>query len=533
MLISCILFVILALYAILQSTILRRRRGQGLEPPVAPSVIPFFGHAIGMVRYGKSYYQRLRDQCQHPIVTLRLGGLKVYAVFSIPIIQSIQKQNKSFAFQPIQAKFSVKLCGASKDAFRILQKDMNQETGEYGTIYTAMHRALNPGEFLNKMSTESTARICDSINNIQSGASIKLDEWLRHQVTLATTHAVYGPHNPFQDPNVEKAFWAFERAIPSLIFLPKWMTHQGYQNRKIIADAFLRYFQNNHHEQASVLVRDFYTAEISYGFSESDRSLFEVGHAVATLANTYAAIFWLIFYVFSDSKALQTIRLEVSSITTTTVDVTDDKQTSRHVLDLTKINSHCPLLLSTFRETMRVHSVGISLREVCKDTILNNTYYLKRGATIIMPTIAIHTDPRIWGHDASSFKYDRFLSTADATGIQKDKVSPAAFRGFGGGSTLCPGRHFATTQIMVWISMLVMRFDIEPVSGQWQKPTTEKSNVANVITRPDHDIEVRLIPRCHYKDGIWEVRIAGSEATPSMTVDDFIGNQEVDSSDRI
>ncbi|KAJ2999262.1 hypothetical protein NUW58_g57 [Xylaria curta] len=448
--------------------------------------------------------RRSEDQCQLPIITLPFVGFTIYAVFSVPIIQSIQKQHKAFAFQPIQARFSVKLCGASKDAYKILQRDMNQEDGEYGAIFSAMHRALNPGGLLNEMNIVSADRVREAINDIRSGTKIKLDEWLRHQVTLATTDAVYGPHNPFQDKKVQNAFWAFERAIPSLIFLPKWLAPQGVRNRKVVADAFQRYFLSGYHENASALVKDFYAAECSYGFSQSDRSLFEVGNAIAILANTYAAVFWLVFYVFSDSKALQRVRNEVSNIISTIVEGVDGTQTPRHILDMTKVNSHCPFLVSTFRETIRLHSFGISLREVCKDTVLDNTYCLKQGATIIMPTISIHTDPRIWGPDALSFKYDRFLSIGDAIGIRNEKVSPAAFRSFGGGTTLCPGRHFATTQIMVWISMLVMRFDLEPISG-----------------RPDHDIEVKFTPRCRYKDGIWDVRVATSEAIPSVTVEDL------------
>ncbi len=69
---------------------------------------------------------------------------------------------------------------------------------------------------------------------------------------------------------------------------------------------------------------------------------------------------------------------------------------------------------------MRLHSAGISLREVRKDTILDSTYCLKKGAMIVMPTISIHTDSRIWGPDALSFKHDRFLFD-EATGYSERK----------------------------------------------------------------------------------------------------------------
>ncbi|KAF2967250.1 hypothetical protein GQX73_g6348 [Xylaria multiplex] len=468
-----------------------------------------------------------RDQSQLPIVTLPLFGSRVYVVFSVPIIQSIQKQHKLFAFQPIQAKFSTKLCGASKDAYKILRRHIHEENGEFGTIYGVMHHALCPGKFLDEMNFISSERVRSSIDGIRPGTNIKLGEWLRHHVTLATTDAVYGPHNPFREKEVENAFWAFDEAIPGLIFLPQCVSRQWVRNRKVVADAFRHYFLHGYHEYASALLKDFYQAECSYGFSLSDRSLFETGHAIATLDNTYTAVFWLIFYVFSSSSALQKIRHEVASIITASVGKVDGKRTARHVVDITKVNSHCPFLVSTFKETMRLHGIGISIRQVCKDTILDNTYCLKKGAMIIMPTISVHTDSRIWGPDALSFKYDRFFPDK-ATTTRGNKVSPAAFRSFGGGTTMCPGRHFATTQIMVWISILVMRYNIEPTSGSWNKPAAGKPNMANAIMRPDHDIEVNFNPRDYYSDGIWEVKVANPDEISISTTDSgVVGDRTV------
>ena len=36
---------------------------------------------------------------------------------------------------------------------------------------------------------------------------IQLQQWLGHEMTMATTEAVYGPENPYKDPKVEAAFW--------------------------------------------------------------------------------------------------------------------------------------------------------------------------------------------------------------------------------------------------------------------------------------------------------------------------------------
>jgi len=102
------------------------------------------------------------------------------------------------------------------------------------------------------------------------------------------------------------------------------------------------------------------------------------------------------------------IRRELSTIIFTAAN--NEKRSGRqHHVDMTKLNVHCPTLVSVFRETLRVHNAGISLRKVLKDTFISDTYHLRKDAIVLMPTRAIHTDNYIWGPDASSFNHRRFL----------------------------------------------------------------------------------------------------------------------------
>jgi hypothetical protein len=36
---------------------------------------------------------------------------------------------------------------------------------------------------------------------------VKLFEFVRREITLATTDSVYGPENPFKNPEIGEAFW--------------------------------------------------------------------------------------------------------------------------------------------------------------------------------------------------------------------------------------------------------------------------------------------------------------------------------------
>lgn len=88
----------------------------------------------------------------------------------------------------------------------------------------------------------------------------------------------------------------------------------------------------------------------------------------------------------------------------------------------------------------------------------------------------------------TEFYHKRFLKES---GIRKhDHV---AFRAFGGGATLCPGRHFASTEILAFASAILLRFDIKPSNGSWDTRGYKETNAA--FRLPGQDIDVELVPR--------------------------------------
>lgn len=62
---------------------------------------------------------------------------------------------------------------------------------------------------------------------------------------------------------------------------------------------------------------------------------------------------------------------------------------------------------------------------------------------LMLPASVQHTNVSAWGEDADNFDYMRFVPKPG-----QKKLNRLAFRAFGGGHVLCPGRHFASTEIM-------------------------------------------------------------------------------------
>lgn len=185
-------------------------------------------------------------------------------------------------------------------------------------------------------------------------------------------------------------------------------------------------------------------------------------------------------------------------------------------IDLSHVKSSCPILLSTFKETMRFHSSSTATRIAMEDHQLDNKYLLKKGSTIMMPSSVQHTNREIWGDTGDEFMHRRFLPDTSAK-----RINPVAFRGFGGGTTLCPGRHFASTEMLMFAALLVLRFDLHPVGGKWITPTTTKSPMINALPVPDWDVQAELRPRDDASP--WSVSFSGYDRGMEIAAEDIEG----------
>ena len=156
----------------------------------------------------------IRSKHSLPIYALPMLTSKLYVVNSIDLVSSVQRLPKILAFPPIEAKYAMNICASSKEGNEIIANNLNGEDGDWGyshDAYTSMHSALAPGSGLDGMNRVMIQNIACSLDGLIPCKSqvmeIKLGEWSRHEITMATTNAVYGRCNPFKDARVEKAFW--------------------------------------------------------------------------------------------------------------------------------------------------------------------------------------------------------------------------------------------------------------------------------------------------------------------------------------
>lgn len=290
-------------------------------------------------------------------------------------------------------------------------------------------------------------------------------------------------------------------------FMPTILAKESLKARDRLVAELDKYFREDRHHDGSLLVQLRHKHNVRFGLSIEDTAHTEVGQINASISNTVPGAFWAIWQIFADPVVYQDCRHKASLLVQTSPDGTC-------TLDLAKVRTACPILVSTWQEVLRLHGTSISARVVQEDTVIDNEYLLRKDSMVIMPTRASHTDESIWGPTANQFDHKRFLKSTKGSG---KRVSAAAFRGFGGGAVLCPGRHFVSTEILAFAAILLVRFDVRPVGGKWNEP--RKDFLMNTaFPMPRDQVHVELVPRAK---GKWNAIFSDNRKGINMTKEDI------------
>ncbi|KAK8051773.1 cytochrome P450 oxidoreductase [Apiospora rasikravindrae] len=434
------------------------------------------------------------DQYRLPIYTLRLPFQRIYVVNSTGLIPELQKQWRSVSFAAIAAAAG-SVVGMSKDALRIMHQDLTSEHGFSVSWPHFIAPSMAPGKELDAITRRSVEVLSAEMESMRTqGGPVRtgLWAWSRQIMEAATTEAVWGPQNPYRDAGIAKA-WRHASSSP-----PPCSNTCGTVATKLPREW-----------SASVM-------SITMAYLVWVRTTLragELGNAFAVLSNTAPCAWWVLYHIFSDAQLLDEIRHELSAA------VYEDENHVWHV-DMARLLAACPLLLGTFQETMRYHAVNPGPRVILKDVVLNDGTLLKKGSILMIPTTVQHTDTTAWGDDADQFDHLRFSRTAGANG--RKKPNRIAFRPFGGGQFLCPGRHFASNEILAVTALAVLQFEVVPVGGKWVEPTVENSPPQSAFPLPDEDIQVEFRPRDPKK--AWDVTFSGVDQPMGIVSEDAVAD---------
>ncbi|KAI0202880.1 cytochrome P450 [Astrocystis sublimbata] len=483
------------------------------EPPSIANDVPFMSPLIGMIREKSQFYLRLRDTSKLPIYTLRLPFTRIYIVNSTDLIPSLQKQWRTISFAAIAADAG-SVVGMSKAAVKVMHENITSEHGFSVSWPRFIVPAMSPGEDLDAMNRIAITEFAQETEKLRAKetAVIGLNEWSRRVMVTATTEAVWGPQNPYRETEVVEAWETFESNFLTFSMFPfaKFFFPKLYRARERVATAMVDYMRQGGYKTASGLVRKrFEHHHENFGLGIEDIARGELGNTFAVLGNSTPCALWVLFHIFSDGRVLQDICHELMALVQEADGICS--------IDLASIQTSCPILLSTFQETLRYRAVNPGPRVLIEDVLLDGRILLKKGSMLMIPAPVQHTSVSAWGNDAAKFDHMRFVRKPEPG--QNKRINRVAFRAFGGGHILCPGRHFASNEIMALAALMVLQFDVVPVgNGAWAGPTWNNSPAQAGFPVPDEDIMVEL--RSRMSDKKWHVTYSGSTKALEIVAED-------------
>jgi cytochrome P450 len=226
-------------------------------------------------------------------------------------------------------------------------------------------------------------------------------------------------------------------------------------------------------------------------------------------------MFWGVTYVYSDLSLLSELRDEINDLA---CDFLSSSEGSKGVIHVSKLETACPLLASACEEVIRMSNRQVSIRSAVDDAVISSeegSYAIKKDTVVFIPTPSHHTDPRVWGPDAESFNPRRFMRSGEAEKNsaqinEQKKLQKKAFFPFGGGKHMCPGRFFAHTELMTFVAVLVMGFDIvmadglnEGSGGPLKVPERYYRYFAEGTPKPKEKLDVCIKRRNGFDDVVW------------------------------
>jgi cytochrome P450 len=391
-----------------------------------------------------------------------------------------------------------------------MRVNVDRSEGNWGilpNLHDSNNSNLGLGELLDDLTSRMLQELISRLNIAAEsfgaqGCEVNLLEWTRDIFTPATACGFYGPNNPLtMEKTLETDFWTFDHGLQSLLIglFPKVTAQGPYYARERLVAAFKAYLVNKSDAQASAVVQKRLEILSKHAFSPDSTARAELSFLFAGIINTTIASFWLVLRIFASPGLLASIRAEITAAHSLDPSKSSDGDIT---LSVSSLKSHCPLLASCFRESMRLASDAPSTRLVTQPTTLADkatgaTYDLTAGSIVQIAGAAMHADARLWGADVDKFEPRRFLPSKDkSSAAGTASTNPAAYRAYGGGSTLCPGRHLAGSEVLAWTAAVVMALDTVRVDGEELKvPEKEDGTLPVHLCEPKADVKVKFVRR--------------------------------------
>ncbi|KAH7311258.1 cytochrome P450 [Stachybotrys elegans] len=447
-----------------------------------PYLVPFLGHGIfflrdlgGAVKYGREYFGNTRET-----FSVTVAGQQIYIMTSATNIAATLKSLDTFDYSSLITDIMRKF-GISSEAINILHDVPHSLINKPGRVKSladigehSMKQQLNPGpkfdDFEAVLLSEIDARLTwDKLSskallspntNSPNLKAVSLIELVRQTLVESTAIGFFGTAILQVNPAIVDTFLSFDDRLWMFLYgIPRpWSSGMRAAKEKL-HDSVVAYLRlpKDQRPGAAWLASTLETEMSGRGISTRDLAGWLTMIFWSLSTNTWRLCFWVSAYILHDPSLLASIRTEVLPYTSS--------YSSLSALH-TDLSTKCNLFHSVYHETLRLVDSPISIRKITQPVTTAMGESLPPQAFLMLIHRELMLDEKAWGADVRKFNPTRFLrGTAGEAMLRSKSYTP-----FGGGPMLCPGRFMARGEVMVFVALLISRFDTVPHSPEAQFP---------------------------------------------------------------
>ncbi|KAJ3512264.1 hypothetical protein NM208_g15346 [Fusarium decemcellulare] len=229
-----------------------------LEPPAVKPTVPLIGHIIGIIRHQSDYHRIIHNANPSlPIATLPMLNGKLYSIYDPHLVQAALR-SRIASFEPFVVDFAQKTFSLSEETVaKVKAPDV------FNDFNDAIHSSFQ-APMLHKMNVAFLASISAKMDPISDGTvrantvnagreevisgGLRVEnlyKWCRDVMSLATTKALYGDHDPFSpQPELIEDLWTFEESVPYFLLslFPSITMPKAYKARSTLQALMSKYY---------------------------------------------------------------------------------------------------------------------------------------------------------------------------------------------------------------------------------------------------------------------------------------------------
>jgi cytochrome P450 len=315
--------------------------------------------------------------------------------------------------------------------------------------------------------------------------------------------------------------------------LPAWLTPQAHRMRTKMVQSIARW-EKHAQEHCDVdelgdvdwepyygsrFIRERQTLLTRRGImDETARAAENFAFMWAANSNSAPAASWFLFEILQDPELMSQIKTQLSAAKTEATKAVKEEQVQPIAIDAASLLAD-PLLQSVYAETLRLRVAVLVVREAARSDFSFCGWNIKKNEVLTVSTRTEAMDENIWSTGTAreprplqEFWARRFIvDPADQSSgplktqkrVKKDSSGDAAgepyysmdglsgsWIPYGGGRSLCPGRHFAKREMLITTAAFLSVFEIELTGSE--QPKVDMGHFGFGTMPPAHKVPCRI-----------------------------------------